>query len=353
MITNRKKSFFRKLIKYLIYTILISLVIILVIVLIPKRYNIPAAEVRKGTLYWDLNTGSHIAYYHIPSKGNKKLAPIIYLHGGPGGQIFDLNIEVLSSLSLDGHDIYLYDQVGGGLSSRLSSIESYSYTRHKKDLEQVVSKITSDKVILIGQSWGAVLACLYIADNPSKVEKLIMTGPGPIFPNRHELRNIPPPDSLHLIKPLFTNRQGREKVYNLRAYFVEAVAKTLNIKIASDKEMDAFASLLSAEMSKSTVCDTSLLNEVIPGAGYYNMIKTMQSLDNAPDDIREKLVDCTNPVLILRGQCDGIPWGFINEYTQVFRNCRIQIIPGAGHSIAREQPERYLQEVKGFLEGER
>ncbi len=126
-------------------------------VFIPRSYNVAQIGERKGTQYWDLQTGSKIAYTLVAAKGKRKPHPIIYLQGVPGRFIFDRNIQVLAPLSEDGFDIYLYDQVGSGLSERLSNINEYTADRHKKDLEQIIEKIGSEKVILIAQSWGAIL----------------------------------------------------------------------------------------------------------------------------------------------------------------------------------------------------
>ena len=142
-------------------------------VFIPRSYDVPQLNKRKSTQYWDLQTGSKIAYTLVSAKGIKKPYPIIYLHGGPGGFISDRNIEMLAPLSEDGFDIYLYDQIGSGQSERLVNINEYTADRHKKDLEELIKKIGSEKVILIGQSWGAILATLFIADNPDKVDKVM------------------------------------------------------------------------------------------------------------------------------------------------------------------------------------
>lgn len=82
--------------------------------------------------------------------------------------------------SEEGFDIFLYDQIGSEQSERLADINEYTADRHKKDLEELIKKIGSEKVILIGQSWGAILATLFIADSPEKVEKVVLTGAGPI-----------------------------------------------------------------------------------------------------------------------------------------------------------------------------
>jgi proline iminopeptidase len=282
------------------------------------------------------------------AKGEKQPYPVIYLHGGPGGPIFDRNISLLSALTEDGYDVYLYDQVGCGWSSRLDDIGQYTAARHTADLSAIINTIGAQKVILIGQSWGAVLATLFIADHPDKVEKAIYTGPGPILPVDSGVERIKAPDTLGLRNPSYTNKQGREKTYNIRGTVVEKLAQAFNRKLASDKEMDQFVALLNHEMSKSTVCDTSLTSPIESGSGYYSMIKTVQSFNELPDT-RPKLKDCATPLLIMRGQCDGIKWGYIVEYYSYFINRKVEIIPGAGHSIAREQPELYLSHIRSFL----
>ena len=51
----------------------------------------------------------------------------------------------------------------------------------------------------------------------------------------------------------------------------------------------------------------------------------------------------------MKGQCDNQPWGFTNEYLELFKNHQLKIIPNAGHSISVEQPELYLKTIRVFL----
>jgi len=327
---------------------LIGLIILLTIIFFPKTYNAPQFQKRAGTNYWDLSTGSRIGYMLIKSKGVKKAYPIIYLQGGPGAPIFNLNIQMLSKLADNGHDIYLYDLVGCGHSNRLDNIGDYSVDRHKKDLEAIVKKIGAEKVILIAQSWGAILATNYIADNQEKIQKIIFTGAGPILPINYELEEIIPPDSLNLNSPIYTNAEGREKAYNLRARVVKFMAEKFDYKLASDYEMDNFATYLNYEMNKSTVVDTSKIKPQ-SGYGYYVSIKTIQSF-NKTADRRKDLLKCEIPLLFMRGQYDGGKWGYADEYLKLFKNHQLVIIPKAGHSIAVEQPELYVNAIMKFLE---
>ena len=304
---------------------------------------------RKGTRYWNLPTGSRIAYTFIPARGIKKPHPIIFLQGGPGGYISDRNVEMLAPLSENGYDIYLYDQVGSGHSERLKNIEEYTALRHKKDLEAIVAKIGVEKVILIGQSWGACLATLFIADNPGKIDRAIFTGPGPIQPVNMELADIKAPDSLQLKVPLYSNANANKEVQNIRIKLITKWAMLFNNKLASDKEVDDFQTLLNTNLNKSTVCDTSKALMAAGGGGFYVQIMTLKSLANTPDP-RPKLMNSKIPVLVMKGKCDNQKWGFTSEYLQLFSNHKLVVIKDAGHSISIEQPALYLKTIRDFLD---
>ena len=317
-------------------------------VFIPRSYDVPQMHQRKGTQYWHLPTGSNIAYTLVPGKGIKKPYPIIFLQGGPGGFISDRNINMLAPLSEDGFDIFLYDQIGSGQSERLSDIHEYTADRHKKDLEEIIKKIGSGKVILIGQSWGAILATLFIADNADKVEKVIFTGAGPIQPMQEELLTIKAPDSLNLRTPLYSNGEAMEKSKNIRANAITFLAKSFSKKLASDKEADDFQTYLNNGLNKAIVCDTSKALKAEAGGGFYAQVMTVKSFNKVKDP-RPKLKDCKVPILILRGQCDNQAWGFVTEYLDLFPNHQLKIIPDAGHSISVEQPELYLKTIRTYL----
>ncbi len=336
-------------IRRLIISLLSSgLVILLFVLFVPRTYNVPHIKEQKSTLYWNLPTGSRIAYTLIPAKGLKKSFPIIFLQGGPGGFYTEKTIELFKGFSEIGYDVYLYDQVGGGHSARLENINEYTTERHKRDLEEIAKKIGAEKVILIGQSWGAILATLFIADNPAKVEKVIFTGPGPIQPMNMELANVLPPDSLHLKAPEYTNALANIAVQNIRSKLILKWAELFGKKLASDSEADDFQTLLNNKLNKSTVCDTSLDMRDEGGGGFYVQVMTIKSLASVKDP-RPVLRKSKIPVLVMKGQCDNQKWGFTNEYLQLFTNHRLAIIPDAGHSISREKPDVYLKTICDFL----
>lgn len=324
--------------------------IFLIAVFWPRSYGTPPLVPRQGTRYWDLPTGSHIAYTLIPAQGARKPYPLIFLHGGPGGAILEGNIRSLAPLAQDGYDIYLYDQVGGGWSNRLNHIREYTCERHVRDLDAIIKQIGAQKVILIGHSWGAILAVLYAADHPERVDRMIVTGPGPIFPIRPDLAAVRAPDSLHLKDPYYSNRQGNEEANNIRTRAMASFATKFGWKIATDREADDFAGYLNALLERSTVADTSKIGPVrpIPGVGYYAGVMTYYSRLSTPDP-RPKLRNTSIPLLVMKGQYDNQKWGFTHEYLDLFPNHRLVIVPNAGHSISREQPAVVLSTFRDFL----
>lgn len=334
--------------KILFITLLLASGGLLSGILIPRHYPVDHMSVRPGTAYWKLPTGSQIAYNYLPAKGNKQPYPVIFLQGGPGGYISERLVTAMQILADNGYDVYLYDQVGSGLSRRLEHIRDYTAVRHKKDLAAIVEQTGSAKVILIGQSWGAMLATSFLADYPDKVSKIILTGPGPVLPVKAGLTAIKAPDSLHLKSPVVTNAMALEKVGNIRMRTAAWVAAWLGYKLVPDTEADDFQTMLNSELNKSTVKDTAYALTDKGGGGYYAQQMTVLSFGSTPDP-RDRLKKVTTPVLIMRGQYDNQPWGYITEYLELLPNCRLEVIENAGHSIATEQKEQYYNRILQFL----
>lgn len=312
----------------------------------PRSYNTIHLSKRPGTQYWQLPGGSRIAYWHFPGTPGNNLSPIIYLHGGPGAGITDLEIVTLSKLTSTGHDIYLYDQVGCGHSSRLDNIQDYSAERHVSDLEEIVQQLKADKVILIGQSWGAILSTLYVASHPTTVEKLVITAPAAIQPANKKYNSAVPPDSLHLRAPQFQLKNNGMKTLRSRA--MEFWVRTFESKLAGDEEADEYATFTTNELNKTMVCDSPNAVKATGTEGYYVHYMTRLSLGQVKDP-RGHMKKYTAPVLVMKAQCDNQRWGYTQEYLDLFPHSTLKVVNDAGHNIFIEQPGRYVQIIEDFL----
>lgn len=337
--------------KLLVAVGLLAIMLLALYIKLPVQYDVPAFEARNGTQYWLLDEGVTIGYTHVAAKGTEKKEPVIYLHGGPGGKITDAIIEVLTPLNEDGHDLYFYDQVGSGHSTRLADISQYSVDRHREDLRSIVARIGAPKIILVGHSWGACLAMNYLQSFPETVSRLVLSGPGPILPIQRQLKTLSPPDGLELKAPEYSNQEGNEKVYSWRTKVIIKGAYLLNTKWISDREADDFFTLLNQELIKSTDCLGEQVGKAEGGGGYYSHIMTVKSFDNV-EDKRAAFKDLTIPILLLRGQCDNQPWGYVQEYLDLLPNVQFHLIEGVGHGIINRKGEEYCSLILAFLEQE-
>ena len=315
----------------------------------PVSYDVKTLQGRPTTRYWDLSTGSRIAYTHLAAQGKTKHPyPVVYLHGGPGAGITDREIQTFSQLADSGFTVYLYDQVGCGYSNRLKDINDYTIDRHKADLREIVRHTGTGKVNIAAQSWGSILAVAFLAEHPSLVNKLIITAPAPIQPARKELELIRPRDSLDLRPPAIDNNKISEKVSNLRSMIIHKAAIQYGLKLASDEEADRFATYYATELNKVMVCDS--VNAVIAEGteGFYAHYVTPRSLRKITD-VRPFIQTLETPVLIMKAQCDNQPWGYTTEYLSIFRNHLFAYIPNAGHNIFLEQPAVFVKTIDEFL----
>ena len=80
-------------------------------------------------------------------------------------------------LAHDGFDVYVYDEVGSGRSSRLEDPRGYTLARDAADLEAIRKKIGVERMVLIGHSHGAAIAAAYAAEHPEHVVKMVLSSP--------------------------------------------------------------------------------------------------------------------------------------------------------------------------------
>jgi proline iminopeptidase len=329
-------------------TAAVALLALMALLLVPRSYDVPAIQPRAGTHYWELSTGSKIGYFKVKHTGTAEKTPILYVHGGPGGAVRDALIEALRPFAARGHDLYFYDQIGSGHSARLSDISEYTVERHSADLQAIIEQIGASKIILVGHSWGCMLLVNWLQNySTDPVEKVIFEVPGPILPVNPNLKSRMPDPRLGLTNPHFANSDATVQTENFRTCAVRTAA-TWGIKLATDREMDAYATHLNQAWSRSTTCGSKRRIPPTAGTGYYAHYATVKSFNSVPDR-RAALSSLDFPVLVIKAQCDNQPWGFTSEYLDFFNNAELKVLEKSGHDIATENPYAYLQAILDFL----
>ncbi|SFR55365.1 Pimeloyl-ACP methyl ester carboxylesterase [Robiginitalea myxolifaciens] len=343
-----------KIFKWLGILLGVLLLVFVILLLIPEKETVKAIEPRENTSYWEMNEGFSIAFTHLKSDSETDNSPVIFLHGGPGGYVHTSIIETLSELTHLGHDIYLYDQRGSGLSDRLPKFSDVSFEKHVNDLKEIISeRIKTNKVILIGQSFGSAIVSHFSAKHPELVEKIIFSSPGKLLPKRIngnvylDLDSLyPKPDSLEFIAPYRFVEDVDRTAFKPKAIVATTGALLFDKRLISDKQMDRILNTLATKFTKGMVCDQKNVLPEEGGGGLYAFLATNNGV---VPKVRDDLKKVDSPVLVIQGQCDYIPFSAAYEYVHVYPNAKYQFIENAGHEIWWEQKEDYLNRIKEFL----
>lgn len=349
------KAILKKCLKFFMALFLIGIAAITVLSFIPIPVTVKTIEANPNTRYWTMQAGYRIAYQKIASTIPHNQAPVIFLHGGPGGYIHSETIRAFSPISDDGRNLYFYDQSGTGLSDRRERPKDTTLQGHIDDLYQIVTAhIKAEKVVIIGHSYGAQIATGFAVQHPELIERLVLSSPGDIDPvefnaQGEQLNSIryPTPSNLH-----FRSVEKDKSLTEISAMPVRGVVSLMigtmfNTKFAPDKEVDNALNTMASRFTTEMVCDPHNVKPEEGGGGMYSRIGSNFFEDS--DNPRPLMPGMKSPVLVLQGACDFIPYSDAYEYVALFPNARYQFIPDAGHIIWWDQPEAYLQSIQQFI----
>lgn len=329
----------------------------------PPRTIVPPEPV-PGTRFWDLSNGSRVAYVMTPGRGARRDVPAIVLHDGPGTPLLP-RLQRLASrpfdvLSEDGYDVYYYDQLGAGLSSRidLGNDPPYTVARHVQDLEAIRRALGASQLLLVGEGWGATLAVQYLESHPDRVERLIFESPAPIW---------------YPAWPNFVEPAARARITDVQATAL-ALMQRPTPRLAIGRMISDFNSRVAHEMVEDweadqwwtrsedealrqgqpkVSCANTTPEVLLPlsGLGFFAYAYTVRDAFRLPDP-RPMLKGIDVPAVIMRGSCDYVDWRVSYEYLSSLKSAKYVAIPAAGHLIWLDQRSLHDDVLRAFVRGE-
>jgi pimeloyl-ACP methyl ester carboxylesterase len=323
------------------------------LVLRPMPLHYAETILPDGEQYWQLPTGSKIAYreYDPPAGVAPRPEPIVFIHGGPGMRFGPFDSDIYGGFAADGFRVVLYDQAGSGASGLFPHIREYSIARAVEDLEAIRVQLRAERIILIGHSWGSTLAASYIAKYPTHVSKVVFHSPGPIwhvenYPFDYSRtdegkQSIPP---LRLIAAMYLLQQNPDAADNL---LPQRQAEELTIPLQVE-----YASAMVCKGNSNNI--PPLITSVAsrpdnPALNPYITERLWDQTETDQGDPHTALRGNRIPAILLVGECNYIPWSAAVDYRRTFANLKIFYIPKAGHYIQFEQPELISKVIRGFL----
>ena len=118
-----------------------------------------------------INGDEHNIYYE--QSGNPNGKPAIFLHGGPGG---GGSIDVRRFFNPDLYRIVVFDQRGCGRSKPHGCLENNTTWDLVSDIENLRKKLSIEKWLVFGGSWGSTLSLAYAQAHPKSVSELVLRG---------------------------------------------------------------------------------------------------------------------------------------------------------------------------------
>lgn len=278
--------------------------------------------------YFDTSDGK-LAYWAYDT--HLDTVPIVFVHGGPGGDSNPVKARRLCT----GHPVYLFDQMGCGMSDPLKDFGSWKLEDYIGEMTEFIDSIPAEKVIIYGASWGAGLSLAYAsATGFRKVGALILCSPffSPRIWNEDAERNLRAMggDYLERMRECLGRKDyGREfrdilGEYNSRYLFCLPEHREWAIAAAEEEPNEVFRNL----------------------CGPNDMVTDGKLKDF---DISPALDNIRVPVLFMSGDSDQVTVERMVSYHRRVEGSMLSIIPRAGHVVASEQFESYRDAILTFL----
>jgi proline iminopeptidase len=299
-------------------------------------YPVPATVTDDPSLpAWDV-LGIRL---HAQAFGPEAGPVVIVLHGGPGGD--HRSLLPLAALGDDGFRVLFYDQRGAGLSERVPD-SALTLSGHLAELDAIASAASPDApVILIGHSWGAMLASAYLGTTPERVARAVLIEPGFLSARGADaflarMRRMTRTPAL-----LWTMLVSGVRAQHVRGPDAEASSDFLYGQV-----VHAFAS----HPDTPYHCPGETFDSPTWRFGARASRAVLAQASRADLDSLGAVAGFTGPVLLMSGACNDWTGAPLQErHVRLFANARHSEIPGAGHDVVDDRPEAALAALREFL----
>tara|TARA_Y100000817_G_C16841228_1_gene538096 strand:- start:309 stop:1139 length:831 start_codon:yes stop_codon:yes gene_type:complete len=263
-------------------------------------------------------------YYEVVGSGN----PLLIMHGGLG---FDHTYfrPWIDSLSEDSKLIF-YDHRGNGRSDRSKPLDDVHHSTWADDANALREHLGIEKIVLMGHSYGGVLALHYALRYPDTLSGLILATTYPAWNYKD------------VVLEKARERGTPEQVSAIENRFFE--------RVKDDDDLEELAGTIGNMYfhDPNNPIAEEFGSEVHFSADGYN--RGFVDI-HAEHNVTDKLSNITTPTLILCGADD-----FITPYEQgsailhaEIPNSKLIMFEKSGHCIFAEEQEKFLNDVKGFV----
>ncbi len=265
--------------------------------------------------------------------------PIVVVHGGPD---FDHSylLPELDRLRDLGRLVY-YDQRGRGRSYSGEDAADITLASEIADLDAVRGWLGSDRIAILGHSWGTLLSLEYALRHPDRVSHLALLNPAPasqaaIRRLQEHFATVRPPEVQARMAALRADPDFRAgdidvEAEFLRLHFALALARPEQLEetIARFRRWFRPEGIIAARAIENRLYDLTWNRED------YDLLPALRDLEI--------------PTLVLTGDREFIPVAIAGEIAEAIPASRLEIVPDCGHFSFLEQPTAVHAAVAGLL----
>lgn len=267
--------------------------------------------------------------------------PVIVLHGGPD---FDSGylLPELDRLA-DAFRLVYYDQRGRGRSAAGVRPEDVSLASDLDDLDAVRRHFGLESPVLLGHSWGTVLALEYARRHPAHVSHLVLLDPAPVSAadvallRRSYLAKLGAEMQRQLsivASPAYQAGDPEAVTARYRIHFKIALARTDDYETLMARMRTAFVAQGSEGIVKARAVEDRLMRDTWQAPGY---------------DLLPELARLRIPTLVVTGDRDFIPVEVAEHIARAMPNATLVTIAGCGHFSYLECAAEVRAAIDAFM----
>jgi proline iminopeptidase len=272
-------------------------------------------------------------YYRIYGEAAGR-TPILALHGGPAaGHTY---MRPYSALATD-RQVVLYDQTGCGQSAKPTDLSLYTVDRYVEELEALRAHLGFERIILLGHSWGSMLAPAYAAAHPDRVEAVLLAG---------SVTEV-------------ADYQEAAKRW-LKAMGPKAAATVAEAEKSGRTDSPAYQAVLDRYYHAHVIrlkTWPAWLEETLGGLGDNPVYKSLNGPSEfsisgtlARVDLRPSLAQMHMPVLVTCGEFDEAPPWVGRKVVAALPNAKLHSFSGLGHCPHIEDPAQAIAVARSFID---
>jgi proline iminopeptidase len=257
--------------------------------------------------------------------------PVVLLSGGPGFEVDYMG--PVGEFLPNSYQRVLYEQRGTGRSKVRLAPETMTVQHVVEDLDALRVHLRRDRLLLVGHSWGGMLAMAYAAAHPNRVDRIILIGAG--GPTLEFTQWFP--DNIRM--------RLRPEDIEAERYWEEAVKRGVEADKAALEGLRAITPGYFFDRPKGL----AFAQQLADGALHQHVNELLFTDMAKQYDTRSGLRQLNRPVLIIQGHQDPIGDKTAEDIHDVIKGSVLTYINKAGHFPWIEQPDEFRKAIEEFL----